>query len=375
MTTPPKYNLAYICNLIAQNQQLNQILTPPIREDNLASNTNPYLQINPKTGLPYTSFDLNMRRKAEVLRYAPNKQSGQTNSLTKSQKWKQIVSGNYQSESFTPVQTTNLDGSVTTTINGLVVDTTQPSIKIQSCNSNTSTSTPSTSCNVPGPPIQLYYDSSVPLYNYATNNNSSAIINTENTNEYKVVTYKNMASLTSGTPLTNNLLQNSTVPARIATIYVLNPVNKQTVFSLRLPISLYFGGIINAPIPENGLQFTVQLIQQLKLNVLYNQSAITLSNNPTFELPASNPMVSFNVTEFVPTSSGTMAFYASLNIGTIQISNINLATFQGFIYDLQIGGTVVVSGISNVKSLTNYTAGFIANVTTDVAFNCSASFS
>jgi hypothetical protein len=86
-------------------------------------------------------------------------------------------------------------------------------------------------------------------------------------------------------------------------------------------------------------------------------------------------MVSFNVTEFVPTSSGTMAFYASLNIGTIQISNINLATFQGFIYDLQIGGTVVVSGISNVKSLTNYTAGFIANVTTDVAFNCSASFS
>ena len=41
----------------------------------------------------YTKAQLDMRRKAEILKYAPIQQTNQTNNVTKKQKWAQLVNG------------------------------------------------------------------------------------------------------------------------------------------------------------------------------------------------------------------------------------------------------------------------------------------
>ena len=44
----------------------------------------------------YTQFQLNMRRKVEILKYSANNSNSKTNNFTKSEKWKQVITGNYQ---------------------------------------------------------------------------------------------------------------------------------------------------------------------------------------------------------------------------------------------------------------------------------------
>jgi hypothetical protein len=73
-----------------------------------------------------------MRRKAEILKYNSTKSSSQTNSLTRKQQWSQIVKGNYTP---CPVDTINIPVSTTAS-------------------------------DIPGPPMYLYEDSNVLLYNY-----------------------------------------------------------------------------------------------------------------------------------------------------------------------------------------------------------------
>jgi len=93
----------------------------------------------------YTQQDLNMRRKAEILLY--NNQSSKGNTLTKNQKWSLI------------------NKRATTPFNNRVCK-------------NGNILTPSSACDVPGPPIELYLDPNVPLYNYNTNDkyyNTSSI--------------------------------------------------------------------------------------------------------------------------------------------------------------------------------------------------------
>ena len=52
-----------------------------------------YNPISPYNGI-YTKFQLDMRRKAEVLKYSNNASSTKTNNLTKAEKWAQISKGN-----------------------------------------------------------------------------------------------------------------------------------------------------------------------------------------------------------------------------------------------------------------------------------------
>ena len=79
-------NPAYI-NSLDQKKRFQLFNIPPVRYNNLT--VNPYLSINPSTGVPFTKFDLDMRRKVEILKYASTRMSTQTNSLTKAQKFTQ----------------------------------------------------------------------------------------------------------------------------------------------------------------------------------------------------------------------------------------------------------------------------------------------
>jgi hypothetical protein len=124
-----------------RNAQLTNV--PPPRYDNLL--TSPYLTKNGE----YTSSQLDMRRKAEILTYNSNRMS-KVNSLTKSQKFS-ILSRH--STSTIPVHQTQCftyeDGEL---------------IK-----------TPSSSCDVPGPEIMLFNDQTVPLYKFTLGNNTKGV--------------------------------------------------------------------------------------------------------------------------------------------------------------------------------------------------------
>ena len=96
-------------------------------------------ELQPSPYPAFTEYQLNMRRKFEILKYSPTTMSTQTNSDTKSQKWSKLV------------QTTS---------------------NKKTCTINDNIFVPTSSSDVPGPIINLYYEPNVPLYNYAVKVNA-----------------------------------------------------------------------------------------------------------------------------------------------------------------------------------------------------------
>jgi hypothetical protein len=112
----------------------------------------------------YTQYQLDMRRKVEILKYKSNQQNSKANTLTKSQNFSKAMTS-------------------TKTLSQATLD----KINANMCDSLINVPTPSSSCDVPGPIITLFYDGNVPLYNYATKTeafaiNQSAAFSSTNTN-------------------------------------------------------------------------------------------------------------------------------------------------------------------------------------------------
>jgi hypothetical protein len=133
MTTPD--NNTNIC-LLLHNLRVNDVSGSPFPRREIVS---PY-------GRPpfYSIFQLDMRRKAEILQYNGNATNTKTNNQTKAERFSQVVNGNSQYQRYLA----NLDVS---------------------CQIETNKYTPSYFSNVPPPYINLQYDPNIPLYNYADN--------------------------------------------------------------------------------------------------------------------------------------------------------------------------------------------------------------
>jgi hypothetical protein len=124
--------------------QLNNVPTPPRIE----------LQPSPYEA-GFSQEQLNMRRKYEILQYNPTTQSTQTNTLTKKQQYSLIMRGyGPQSRRSTATLEQNTNCQEPPTV--------------------------STASNIPGPPIYLYKDPNVPLYNYIPPPNDPSITNLPN---------------------------------------------------------------------------------------------------------------------------------------------------------------------------------------------------
>ena len=147
-----------ISQLCKTSQNAQQNLPPPVR----------FNLYNPYIGSKYTKYDLDMRRKAEILQYKSNVSNTQTNKLTKKQIWSLISNGGYNQ-----LTQTQLNNAVPVGNNIRIV---------RDCSLNNLIPTPTSSCNVPGPIVYLYNDETVPLYNYneTENNRSYGIINQTN---------------------------------------------------------------------------------------------------------------------------------------------------------------------------------------------------
>lgn len=95
--------------------------------------------------IPITPKRLDMRRKVEILKYSSNRMPAQTNSLTKKEKWSQLVNATGKSARLLDPETVVCPGET-------VVRVPKPML--------------STLSGIPGPAILLYEEPEVPLYNY-----------------------------------------------------------------------------------------------------------------------------------------------------------------------------------------------------------------
>lgn len=325
--TEPTSALLY--NLFKQKRQVALYNIPPIRL-NLVS---PYPT--------HTQAQLDMRRKVEVLKH--KNQNTQTNGLTKSQRWGQLVSGSSSS----------ISQSSATTISGLDL----------TCASDLLIPTLTTACDVPGPPMYLTYDPTVPLYNYIAPNRTYAILNNEDASIWKIYTVNELliaetSAMEYSLDITNTYEMNLGVI--IITQYIKNPV---TTYLISTPIAIWCSGLLTGTdLNFNTLQFDkprpahvspiVITITGIALNILYNDNIV--GEPITINQP-------YNLTPFVIDLNKTQeqTFYAIQFVGMLSIPAFTLNTQSGNIYNLSLTFTYTFTDPSNSNKLYDFSGNKI----------------
>ena len=120
--------------LLMQKREKSLLYVPPIR----FSLVSPYPN--------FTQSQLDMRRKAEILKYNGNNQNTKTNNLTKKELWSLLSKNKTNSKISQYTVSNNIFG--------------------KTCVSDAKKPTLTSSCDVPGPIIYLHNDPDIPLYNY-----------------------------------------------------------------------------------------------------------------------------------------------------------------------------------------------------------------
>ena len=328
-------NLDLICSL-RKRQQL--FAMPSFR----ATPISPYPE--------YTQQQLDMRRKAEILQYAGNRMNTKTNSLTQTGRYAQIISGKYQSRPYTTTYTETASYVYDSILDLNQVAITRTPVYSEpdpSCPLDDMIPRPTSSSDVPGPIINLYNDATIPLYNYTGSANKiyaiTDVIETdtfktknidENTYSFYTITSTNNAS---------NTIQTEPTEITISTLYITNIVDSpQYVFNLHVPIGIHFEGkykttsrdasfgSIGISIPSGG--FNPQVI--FGTNVV--------SSDLSFNTTSINE-ITFNITNKSADFSGT------IYIGMLKITNINVFTSPGYIYDVNILTDMVLTTNSQTE--------------------------
>lgn len=309
-------NPAYL-NAIDQNRRIKLFNVPPVRYEIIFNNnTNPYLD-------GFTKHQLDMRRKAEILQYAPNKRS-QTNKQTKSQLWAQIVNGQYSRRTYPQSYIQNNLGE-----NGQL----QPCPVVY---------TPTSSSDVPGANIVLYQDDSVPLYNFSENKQFSVQEKPVSDLPWEDLSYSDVYALTSSL--------NNPVYYTFSTLHMLNVIQPTYTYTMDIPLTVY----VQADVSYNGLS-SVNLIDpscvqiwlsSAAIQVYYSNSPVLLLQNPSFQvignynatnkLRISTSMIIYpksNANYYNPAKN---KFFAYAYFGVLRVSNLRLQAQENYIYDLKL---------------------------------------
>uniref|UniRef100_A0A6C0D3Z8 Uncharacterized protein n=1 Tax=viral metagenome TaxID=1070528 RepID=A0A6C0D3Z8_9ZZZZ len=343
-------SLSTICN-----QRIRQMLftVPPQRFTPIS----PYPQ--------YTQSQLDMRRKAEVLSYSATKSNTKTNNYTKAEKYALFISGRNQTTSYpTLVQTVSSEHFIAgnlfygtsdvslVTFNRVIVKAkakTCPKIDIP---------TPTSSSNVPGPIKYLYYDRTIPLYNYATNERSYSSEPVSETDMWRTLNKQNQLCLNG-------------INATISSVGILNPIDKPSYnFTYTTPIGLSYSAIVSnvsnsGPIDITNITLsvssaTVQVYYSGQLVQYVSPICIFSNNNMIFDI------------SYSPLGTDSTVVSISNYIGNLSIQNLHLFTSPGFIYDIQIN--CIMNIVNNASLIGKYTIsnekyGVICNFSGSNVFN------
>jgi hypothetical protein len=303
MSTPTPAEILAGCLANQQNIRNSRVFNiPPFR----------YTPVSPYNGT-VTQFDLDMRRKAEILKYNKNANG----KLTKKQSWAQTVAGNLQRRTYSQ-----------TAVQAIVAG--------DICEDLSRRPTPTTSSGVPGPVMNLYYDPSINLYNYSTNPNAYA---TENYEETDMWLTKSDSDIISMNPT-------------VFTLNIRKPIDKTFYsYSFEIPVALYVSGSAATDISGNFRS----IVSAPTVSVLYGGQPFVLSATPII-----------NTTNLITDISGVASgvFNGAIYIGKIGVSNLVLLTNPGSTYDV-----VFNYGISTTKDVN------ITSIATSMYTNVGALFS
>jgi hypothetical protein len=318
-------NALALASVCAQRKQVQLLSIPPIR-----------LELQPSPYPTFTQQQLNMRRKFEILKYSGVNQNTKTNSQTKTNKWTQLVSGNNGRNSISA----SLYGNYSNLVDGRY-----------DCSGDIYIPTPTSSCDVPGPVMILKYDDTVPLYNYATQIDSYAIIDEISDDLWR--TYPVI-----DTPFLTDISTQSTSAYSSLTLLYIQPIVDQRTYNFRLKTSvgINVSGITSA----SGQIHDTLSITKLDLVICYNNVPL---KEQTINI-GSFKQLSFDV-------SGGKTFSGALYVGDID-TTFNLITEPNYVYDLKLRITFSIGKTDTIQYLN--TVGAYANLSyTKIETNCSIS--
>lgn len=343
-----------IClNTICEQRKIQMLYNvPPVRYNPLS----PYVQYP-----QFTKQQFDMRRKAEILEYSANKSNTKTNNLTKSQKWAQLINGGIKNKVYADTILQEMDASgIYRTIVVKYPDTyTSSQVSLgndalgqpmyttlytvvkgaaETCDPDL-VEIPTSSSDIPGPVINLYKDKSVPLYNYAMRTASYAILNTENTAKWVYHT-------------NNDVFFTKNVDTTLLLLNINKNIDEYAYnFDITTPIGIYVNGqvsnIVAPTIMLDGLEIN---IQNIGVNVYYNNQLVTLQKQPTLTYTTNPVLFDISMNRITNYESYTGIFY----VGNLIIHNLYLYTQPGYVYDIRLN----VALADNFSSLASYTSNF-----------------
>ena len=298
-----------------QQRKLMQMFNVPLTR---FTPSNPYATGN------ITKMQLDMRRKAEILKYSANKSSSQTNNLTKKQQFALLIKGGIAS----PSQAVMLSDSVT-------------------CDSDEMILTPTTSSDVPGPVMYLYNDKTVPLYNYSDfNTRTYPNFIPDNLNPWQFVTQSDILVYDNGTSNIYYLIINNSISKPLYTYNIVTPIGLTMA-----------GSIPPGYVPPSGFNGNVSLqINSAVLLIYYNNNLVKTATPVTL----SDFAIIVNIPT-INTSSSSLPFSIKQFVGNLAFNNVKLYTTASYVYTFVL--SVDISIVQSNTGVIDYVA-VIANMST-----------
>ena len=359
-----------------QRKQALLYTTPSTRYDT----TNIY-QAYPQ----FTKFQFDMRRKAEILSYNPSTSSTQTNSITKAQKFAQVMSGTKNTQSYNDIFLTQVDicGNYSTLVvkypdsytstkveyshdicyNPLyrTIYTVIPNGRLTpNCNTDLIPQ-PTSSSGVPGPVMYLIKDPAVPLYNYTKKTNAYGIINSQPVAPWATFT-------------TDNILFYNSVINKLFTLTI-NPTIMDYAynFSFQTPVYLFFSGSPSRKLADVTRTLTNRIrVYDIGVTVTYNDDTVNLQKQVYITPPSHFSTTTFTLN--LVNGSTIQPFNGGIYLGMLNVNNLYLYTQPGYVYDIKLTLTLTFTSVDGFYSsyFTDIASGVYCNTTntTPLQNNC-----
>jgi len=238
-----------------------------------------------ETVSPYprnTKFELDMRRKTEILKY--KHQTLNSNIASKSKKWSQIVQLSHSN----------------------------PMVKKKiPCPQNALIPTPTSACGVPGPIVTLQYDPSVPLYKYGYNPERYNLVNPLNNTDYTFHTSDD-AEFPQSTPIP------------LFYLVLKNPTKSIYNYQFQTPVAIYFSGYKDPASMDKKVSFINITLFTAECEVHYNNTIVPNVRPVVDKSKVINLLISVN--------DSVGHFEAAAYIGIIYTSNVILSAQPQYVY-------------------------------------------
>lgn len=256
----------------------------------------------------YTQDELNMRRKAEILKYKSNNQNSKSNGFTKAKNWSNIV---------------------TTNKNALSVITCEQDRDM--------IPTPTYFSDIPGPVQYLVNNTKIPLYNFNLNTSAYGITPNNNNNElWQLITE-------------DNIYFSNGIQTPLFRILILDKIDKSTYsFQYQTPIAFYLTGDNQGIVSSTAPPYDCSLnITDINVAVTYGGNVVNLATSAICDI------------KNVAYKSGIpYRFYFYLGMLTINIADMR--TTPGFIYDVNVSFNIDTFLLGNYYNINN--VGIYANL-------------